>query len=105
MWQVCSKSKNTSSIIPDSVQLFRYWTYFLSTPLLTQKYGYFLLKSIINLDLAFDNNLTFEEHNNSKIQKTYGVLNRIRHTKYTIPNYVKGDIVTALIDPIMNYCS
>ena len=33
----------------------------------------------------------------------YGVLNRIRHTKRFIPNYVKRDIATALIDPILSY--
>lgn len=36
------------------------------------------------------------------MQKVYGVLNRIRHTKRFIPNYVKRDIATALIDPIIS---
>ena len=33
----------------------------------------------------------------------YGVLNRIRHTKQFIPNYIKRAIATALSDPIMDY--
>lgn len=33
----------------------------------------------------------------------YGVLNRIRHTARIIPNYVKRDVATALIDPILDY--
>ena len=33
----------------------------------------------------------------------YGVLNRIKHSKDIIPNYVKRDIATALVDPILDY--
>jgi hypothetical protein len=60
-------------------------------------------KSIKNLGVIFDENLNFQEHDKAKLQKVYGVLNRIRHTKRFIPNYVKRDIATALIDPIMSY--
>lgn len=31
------------------------------------------------------------------------MLNRIGHTIHTIPNFVKGDIVIALIHPIIDY--
>jgi hypothetical protein len=60
-------------------------------------------KSIKNLGVIFDENLTFQEHDKCKLQKVYGVLNRIRHTKQFIPNYIKRDMAAALIDPIMNY--
>lgn len=60
-------------------------------------------KSIKNLGVIFDENLTFLEHDKCKLQKVYGVLNRIRHTKHFIPNYVKRDMAVALIDPIMDY--
>jgi len=60
-------------------------------------------KSIKNLGVIFDQNLNFQEHDKAKLQKVYGVLNRIRHTKRFIPNYVKRDIATALIDPILSY--
>lgn len=59
--------------------------------------------SIKNLGVIFDENMTFEAHNSSKIQKTYGALNRLRHTKLYVPNYVKRDIVAALVDPILSY--
>lgn len=60
-------------------------------------------KSIKNLGVIFDENLNFQEHERNKLQKVYGVLNRIRHTKHFIPNYIKRDIATALIDPILDY--
>lgn len=60
-------------------------------------------KSIRNLGVIFDENMNFEEHGSAKMQKVYGVLNRLRHTKHFIPNYIKRDIATALIDPIMDY--
>ena len=60
-------------------------------------------KSIKNLGVIFDENLSYQEHDKAKLQKVYGVLNRIRHTKRFIPNYVKRDIATALIDPILSY--
>jgi len=60
-------------------------------------------KSIRNLGVIFDENFTFIEHDKCKLQKVYGVLNRIRHTKHFIPNYIKRDMAVALIDPIMDY--
>jgi hypothetical protein len=60
-------------------------------------------KFVRNLGVTFDENLNFEEHEKTKLQKVYGVLNRLRHTKHFIPNYIKRDIATALIDPIMDY--
>lgn len=36
-----------------------------------------------------------EAHNEANTRRAYGVLNRIRHT---IPNYIKINIVTALVD-------
>lgn len=60
-------------------------------------------KNIKNLGVIFDDNMSFDAHNDAKIQKIYGILNRIRHTKNYIPNYVKRDIATAFIDPIFNY--
>lgn len=60
-------------------------------------------KHIKNLGVIFDENMSFEKHNDAKIQKIYGNLNRIRHTKNCIPNYVKRDIATAIIDSIFNY--
>lgn len=60
-------------------------------------------KSIRNLGVIFDENLNFEEHERVKLQKVYGVLNRLRHTKHFIPNYIKRDIAGALLDPIMDY--
>lgn len=62
-------------------------------------------KQIKNLGVIFDENLGFVENDNMKIQKVYGVLNRINHTKHIIPNYVKRDIATALIDPLLDYGS
>lgn len=60
-------------------------------------------KSIKNLGVIFDENFNFEEHDKVKLQKVYGVLNRLRHTKHFIPNYIKRDMATALVDPIMDY--
>lgn len=60
------------------------------------KLGY--CKSIRNLGVIFDENLNFEEHERVKMQKVYGALNRFRHTKHFIPNYIKREIATALID-------
>lgn len=62
-------------------------------------------KEIKNLGVIFDENLDFVPNTNMRIQKAYGVLNRINHTRHTIPNYVKRDIATALIDPILDYGS
>jgi hypothetical protein len=59
--------------------------------------------TIKNLGVIFDQNMTFEAHNNSKLQNIYGCLNKIRHTKQFIPNYIKRDIATAIIDPLFNY--
>jgi hypothetical protein len=59
--------------------------------------------TIKNLGVIFDQNMTFEAHNNAKLQKIYGSLNKIRHTKQFIPNYIKRDIATAVIDPLFNY--
>lgn len=56
-----------------------------------------------SLGVIFDEDFTFGEHNRSKLQKVYGVLNRIRHAKHFIPNYIKRDMTAALIDPLMDY--
>lgn len=47
--------------------------------------------------------MTFESHNNAKISKIYGALDRIRHTKKCIPKKAKKEITSALIDPVMDY--
>lgn len=54
-----------------------------------------------SLGVIFDENFTFGEHNRSKLQKVYGVLNCIRHAKHFIPNHIDLDMSTALIDPII----
>lgn len=56
-----------------------------------------------NLGVTFDENFTFKAHDAAKVGKAYGVLSRIRHTRHTIPNYIKRDIVTALVDPVLDY--
>lgn len=60
-------------------------------------------KSTKNFGVIFDENLTFQEPDSAQVQKVYGVVNRIRHTKRFIPNYIKRVIATALIDPILSY--
>lgn len=59
-------------------------------------------KSFKSLGVIFDENMTLSTIKRSYSRKN-GVLSRIRHTRHIMPNYVKRDVSTALIDPILSY--
>lgn len=54
--------------------------------------------TITNMGVLFDENFTF------RVCMVFSIV-FIRHTRHTVPNYIKRNIATALVDPILDHAN